>query len=1514
MKYSILIVFLFLSSISLSQISEFRPSDKEFIEDIEKFISPLPKSQSKELISSFKSVYASKYSSDQKDKIVSFSNQLLKKKIKLKPHFLAFFNSVIGQAKPSNFNTEDFNNWSGVMDKLLKQRNKKKITDFIVFTDKLFNNHLLYSSSSISWKLSKGSYSFSYKSGAFAEFKNLDLVCRAKNDSSVIYGTSGILNVSTSAFVGNKGTVTWERVELPKNTTYAELNRYRINLKINGFNADSVKMYTPYLKKPELGKLREKVLTFNGPDRAKYPEFKSYNQEVYLTEIVPDVDYKGEFSLVGKNFKGGASGNNKASLIVKRNKEKFFSVSSKTIIINDDKLSSKNAEVIIHISPKHKIKNYLSDFKYDLKKGIVYVSKTGNNSINYPYVSDYHNVSMHFDKLTWKKGSSQIEMGSFAGSSKNTASFESINQFDSKTFNTFKLGNSNIAKTLNEYSLSFEENFKIPLNDFASYSKNSLSDLTQVLVKMSNVGLIDYDPVLKIIIVDKRLSDYVNSRTKEGDYDDIKIISNPKSKINAVLGLKSLDLVVEGIRKCDLSKKKFVRIYPSRGQFIIGKNRSINFSGVINAGRTEYFGSNVNFDYESFSLKFAKMDSMRLRVYPMQDSIKEMQVRLLSKLYNLEGEILIDGEENRSGKNKGFAHYPKLVVNNSPKIYYNQTEILDGIYDTSSFYFLVDPFEMDSLLTFSNSGVEFDGNFFSSDIFPKIETTTKLMSDYTLGFKLKKVSEQIYLKKANYDDQLTLDKNGLVGKGRLSFLTSSAYSQKITFYPDSMIGQTGQYTNKSQTLPSVPDIVADNCLVTFQPKTGVWTTKNIDSAMNIFDDGVSKYNGKITLTKEKMTGTGDFNSGRIQVTSKDFLFNQNALKASTSNFILKGVGKNDPPSLEANNMKMELDFSKREGNFKSNTGTSFIEFPINRFTATTDEFDWSMDKSFMTFKKVIDTANFQNYDKNKNLKPNFKSTLKEHEELGFFSGMSTYYIDSNLLVCKDIPYIVVADSWIIPKNGELRILKNAEIDPLYNSQILTSYVTKYHRFTNAEISILSGKNYLANGEYIVSSDPTINSKVFFSNIEPDENGITKADGIIEEDSNFFLSPQFKYYGSISIKGNEIGASYDGQTKILTNCEELALDWIQFNSVVDTSKIIIPLGEGFMDKVSGPTVSNDGEVSFYTAFLADKKYDSDKAITPSDGFLSYNVEKGLFEIGAKAKLLDNKAKGNYISFDDETCSFNSIGDLNLTAGMDQFKVSIVGTMEYNKLKDTVISMNGSMKLDFPFNKSALNQMFNEIRGTQVQELIKIQNTNYELFLNQMLSKEAGSKANKEISTIGKLSNVPKELSSAITLFDLKFYWDNNTQSFLSQGSANIASVGNNQVYRRCKVLVQVQKRRTGDRVGVMIQYKPNGYYVFEYRNGELVTFSTDKKYNEIIELTPDKDKVIKGGKGEEDFYFDLSSRAKPILFLREFESEAEGFDDDDDEDDAEDEEEDDFDDDDDDDEDDEDDFDDDDEED
>ena len=62
-----------------------------------------------------------------------------------------------------------------------------------------------------------------------------------------------------------------------------------------------------------------------------------------------------------------------------------------------------------------------------------------------------------------------------------------------------------------------------------------------------------------------------------------------------------------------------LKYFPKDRELIVKKNRNIQFAGIINAGRTEYFGKNFMFNYDDFKLYLIECDSMRVRVRNLED-------------------------------------------------------------------------------------------------------------------------------------------------------------------------------------------------------------------------------------------------------------------------------------------------------------------------------------------------------------------------------------------------------------------------------------------------------------------------------------------------------------------------------------------------------------------------------------------------------------------------------------------------------------------------------------------------------------------------------------------------------------------------------------------------------------------------------------------------------------------------------------------------------------------------------
>lgn len=73
-------------------------------------------------------------------------------------------------------------------------------------------------------------------------------------------------------------------------------------------------------------------------------------------------------------------------------------------------------------------------------------------------------------------------------------------------------------------------------------------------------------------------------------------------------------MTVNGVSNVHLSDSQKVAIFPYNQQIRIGRNRDMDFDGVVEAGLFTIFGHNFRFSYDTFKINLANIDSIRIAV------------------------------------------------------------------------------------------------------------------------------------------------------------------------------------------------------------------------------------------------------------------------------------------------------------------------------------------------------------------------------------------------------------------------------------------------------------------------------------------------------------------------------------------------------------------------------------------------------------------------------------------------------------------------------------------------------------------------------------------------------------------------------------------------------------------------------------------------------------------------------------------------------------------------------------
>lgn len=1456
-----------------SQPMSFRQDPVKFLEDMEATLAVYDKKYAKEFIVNFAPLWNGSYTEEQKAQVYRTTNAMLEKKMRANVEFKDYFLCLMHFPSRGK-SVQDFKDWHHILEELMAGRDKKKPTEFIATLAGLFEFNYIYNSSSTVWKISKPNYKFKHDKIPFIEIENVNLVCYSKNDSSIVYATSGTYFPLTEQWEGEGGRITWERTGLAKDKTYADLRTYKVSLKTAGFSADSVSMHTTYFDKPLAGKLQERVLSKISDDKASYPQFESYDKRLVIKNIFPLVDYDGGFSLVGNRLNGKGDAEELAKLIFYFKEKPFLTAYSTFFTIDPKGIASSRAAIIFSVEkdsvthPGVELRYTNSDQKLMLIRGEQGLSHS-------PFYNSYHRLDMKFEALYWKVGDPLMEFGPLFGSTRLNAEFESSNFFSQTLYDqlTTEYGSNPLA-AINAYANKVKD-YDFDAVKLASHLKMILPDAEMLFIKLTMMGFIRYDSEKKHVYMNDKLQKYTRARVGKQDYDVIQISS--EDKINATLSLLNYDLEIKGVKSVKISDKHFTSFYPRNKSVVVKKGLNMAFEGTINAGRTEFFGSDFTFDYSEFKFNLNQCDSMRLRVFPIKGYEENMPNlgRLYSSIEGIRGQIIIDDPKNKSGVDNSLHQYPILKSTKETYVFFDDRSIQRGAYKREIFKFVIDPFEMDSLNTFSNQGIAFAGNLISAGIFPTFKESLKLQNDYSLGFVRNTPQEgfALYNEKTKYTNEIRLNQKGLQGSGDIDFITSHAESKNITFLPDSLTAFAESYINKGQKLgPEVPGVIGQNVRVTYVPKEKVLYAQSIKKPLEFFDNE-AKLNGRLALYPDGMTGRGLMTFKTAELLSEKFKYKYKAINSDTASFKLSTVEEEENSvAFKTDNVNAHVNFETRMGEFKSNGDESFVEFPDNQYVCYMDHFKWFMDSDNLemsakkeggiTIDTDIDLAG-----------SNFYSTHPDQDSLNFRAPKARFDVKKRTITCREMAYIQVADARIYPDSGRVIIHKKAKMDPLVNASIIANYITKYHQMYEANVNITARRKYTASGFYNYLDENKTQQKVHFANIQPDTSFQTVAKGNIPDTDNFMLSPHFAFKGTVEMYASKKELTFDGETRITHECEGLAKNWMKFRAELDADDINIPVTENMVDAqgnaVGTGIILNPDTIQMYSTFLSMKESPTHLDIFKASGYLRFDKRAQEYQIANKEKLSERSLPGNFVSLNTNSCMVTGDGRFDFGTRFGQVKTVPIGEMKNDMVKEDM-SIRTTLAISFPFNDNALEKMAKHIR--EYPDLPPIELDKVQIFekgVRDLLGLERGDKIISDLNIHGEIKRFPDELSYSLYLADVTFVWDNAEGAYISQGKIGLGTVLKKEVFRYVDGKIKLTKRRTGDVFEIYLQLDENTFYFFTYSKELMQVFSTNNDFNTAItEMKADKTK-FKGGRGEDDFQFMLGSKTKAAAFIRQF---------------------------------------------
>ena len=1424
--------------------SPFTGDPARFTTELTTFMGPNLNDLQKANLNSFITRWdSSAFIDENKFRIIDISSQFTGRAMRPVPHFndlLTTLNVFIESKKESELLTS----WlTGLSEIVFNPRiSTDNIGRYIKNTSLMIKSNILNESASLRWKVKGADLNFVHDTVFKVIFSNATLTCYSQKDSTEIYNASGTYYPELLQFHGTSGIVTWEKAGYPRDEVFAESDNYIINTQRNSFTIDSARLtHKTYFKTPAYGFLSDQSITYSNKERASYPRFETYVKEFMLENIYKGVNYVGGLAFEGATTKGTGTKIIPAKITLFRNDTLYLKITSEEFIFSRTGFNAGETIVSLYLD-KDSIYHTNLSFSYNAAQRQVNLFRGNNPVSRSPYYNSFHNLDMYFEYLSWNMDESKIIMSRPRGAALGQAQFESVSFFNSRYFERLAgIDNYNPLVRFKRFA-EYYYSGTFPVEEFAKWLSRPVEAVTGMCIDMANRGFVFYDRRFNEITLKKKVDDFLNSYAKKQDYDVISIVSETRAPVdNAVLDLKNYRMTVNGVTGIFLSDSQRVAIYPYNDQVVIGKNRSLQFDGVVEAGLFTVFGHNFSFSYDTFKIRLQKIDSIRIAVETEQrDAYGNPVIKPVDNLIQLgTAELYIDDPGNKSGL-RSLRQYPIINAISYSYIFFDKLAGLEGVYPQADFYFKIDPFTYENIDHYNNEDMNLSGEFIGGNILKPMRQFLTIQKDNSLGFNMNIPQEgiEVYGTKGMLYDNISMSSKGLVGSGTLRHLTSFTKADEFRFYPDSMLAQAKTFNIEKEAAGTYPSLNSEEVKIEWLTKKDEWLASNAKGKyFNMFDNG-TVLDGSIKLTPGILNGSGVVNTSDSRVTSDLFAFNASSIRADTSVYNLKSQ-TTDGYSFIAEDANTEINFDQKMSRFRLNTDQSVVKFPEIQYICTMTDFTYNMETRILNMEQrgkaespllppdKLLSQKFTDLDK-----PTFFSTRTVSDTIAFSSWKGTYHLNEEYVEAENINYIHIADALIQPEKGKIIIERQARIRQLQNALVA---VNNRHLIHSAKIDIESTKRYSGNGIYDYIDEQKEVQQINIATITVDTL-TTTAKGYIPVSQNFMLSPDFSYTGDVTLYSAKDLLSFSGAAGIVHKCTQIRSFPVRFRAYIDPRNIMIPISEKPRDindnlVFSGSFINLDS-VHIYPAFLSAQKSWTDVNLVNSTGFLYFDKAKGKYLLGSLEKIADPALSGELISYDRSFCVLSGEGKLNFGTNFDLVKMASAGSVIHN-LDSGDVNLQAILAFDFHFSPEALKMMSDEIRMMPTLKAVNLNSDLYIKGMKDLLGTEAATRMKEELDLYGTSRNLPGGFNFELLLNEVNLYWNESSSSFRSKGKIGIGFIGTQPVNTYVDGFVEIQRRRSGDMFDIYLKADESTWYYFSYIRGNMMVQAGNINWNTMI---------------------------------------------------------------------------------
>jgi hypothetical protein len=1310
-------------------------------------------------------------------------------------------------------------------------------------------------------------------SGAVIIFNDVDLIFKTNFDSTGIRNTQGSFMFRSNIFVGKGGKFDWIIAGLSPDSVFCELEEYNFNVNKVYLLAENSKLtYFGKLDKPIEGIFEFQSQKHNGPNDAKFPRFKSYQNDINVKNLGKEnLKYNGGFSLSGKEIYSSSVMDGIATIEVHEKGKKKFQAKSDRFNLKDSLITAQRSTIVIYQN-NDSIYHPTVNFKYNADSEFLTLTKDIGGFKNTPFYASYYKMDIFSDMIRWDLTSDSLDISILNAKNQLPAVFESQEYFNELRFN-------NLTGLYSFHPLQMVVGYSRKIKSEEFYSQDMAREMKQnpatvkgAMVFLMQNGFIDYEPKIDLVKIKRKGIHYVLSRAERKDFDNLAIPSISASKPNATLNFKDQKLVVRGINKFYISELLEVFIQPENEEITLLKDRDFVFDGRINAGNYEYIGKNFQFNYDSFLVQLNQIDSIKFNITTDKKDRdnKKIKKRLDNQIVQTSGTLYINKPDNKSSK-RIFAQYPIFSADKGALVYFNGKEVLGGGYD-KDVYFSIPPFEIDSVSSSDPKSISFNGTFNSGGIFPEIEASIKLMPDQSLGFEYKTPPSGIplYGGAGSLFSDISLDNKGLRSSGKIEYLNATLHSDDFIFYQDSTItvGKEMEFKEGKVANALFPQATLNGYKMRWLPKQDSMMVTNLKEPFNFYNN-TATLSGTTTITPRGVFAEGKVLTRGSEMFSRDLKFQQVEFSARHANFRIT-TSNPKKPALSGMDIRINFDLKNNTASISpEKEGVAALDFPYAQVRTSINTAIWNLEDKTVHMSKPKDVDISQSY---------FYTTRKDLDSLVFNATAAVYDINQLKLNVSGIPYIKVADAKITPENNEVLILENAELQQLQNAVVVIDTLNEYHRLINGKIKIHSRKKFEGNAtyQYVNAQEDTFAIKFASFQLYEDPSRkkgnkpFTISSGEVSDKENLIISPGILYKGKLTMFAIKDALELDGFVKLDLK-KNSSSTWIKYKSEAENQEVAFDF-ENSLTENNEPLHAGlhfDGNnSSLYGTFLAEPHNIGDEEFFKPSGTISFDNESKEFKIQNLNKVNGQSYAGKIFTYNEETSDIKAEGSFNFIKNLPKFNIVSAGKLKGN-LDNKEYHTNTFMSFNFDIPTQAL-----DIMGLDIKEVTeRVGSPAAHSDRSTLLYKAAeviGDRAAKEyekrsLEDYTPLVSVSGELIRPLVISDVDMKWSDKHRAWYSTSKISVSNIMKHDINAKLDGFMEIKKvDGGGEIVNVFIQASSATWYYLSFENNRLLLFSSNDEFNSVI-----KSKSTLGKAKLGEVAFTASDIAETMTFLNNF---------------------------------------------